>query len=345
MNLNTKSMRKNRLKHYALLTSLFLLWIGLSINFILRADLSPAVFSENIYVTQDQLANNRETIKKGLISGTFKSSNNYLGILSIRFETPSKANHDLVIFRLKESSAKNWLFQSTYNSDQFYFVNPYPFGFPIIPNSKNKQFDYELESINGLPIYSIAKNSDYPFLIAKYKIPKSILIGSRTVFFDFIYRKASYVVFNSYFLFASAIYLLPLFFYIIWELGLKNHLPKFNPNIFRLIAFLNYPFSLFIFVTIIIDSFFIQAFDDFSTLVLILLWTISLTKNRLSEKNTFVAAALFAILLPFLIYFGNEIAANKIATWIYYFLWTGLLQSGASIISETNPTKFAGKKI
>jgi len=96
-----------------------------------------------------QETSEKVSLEPGIIyQNEFTVTDNEFGSLDLKFATGrSRKNHQL-LFRLKEVGANNWYYQATYNTADFYNNAFYPFGFPIITNSENKTYLYELEIIN-----------------------------------------------------------------------------------------------------------------------------------------------------------------------------------------------------
>ena len=53
------------------------------------------------------------------IGGEFIASENYLGIVSVRFKTFLRINDDFLRFRIRQASDSAWFYQAAYKVDQF----------------------------------------------------------------------------------------------------------------------------------------------------------------------------------------------------------------------------------
>ena len=62
-----------------------------------------------------------------------------------------------------------------YKSDQFYPNVKFPFGFPVIDKSRNREFFIEIESIGGSENNSISINGEMGGFNAIYSFPRSYL--------------------------------------------------------------------------------------------------------------------------------------------------------------------------
>lgn len=81
--------------------------------------------------------------------GQFIASYDRLGVVKIRISTGGRLNTNTVVFRLRERGQKTWLVQNAYVTDRFPDGEFYPFGFPVIENSKGKTYEYELTTSDG----------------------------------------------------------------------------------------------------------------------------------------------------------------------------------------------------
>ena len=110
------------------------------------------------------------------IDANFTANIDNLGIIAIPFNTHNKSINDKVVFRLKEIGKEDWDYQATHYANQIQNNIPFPFGFPLITDSKNKSYTFEIESLLGTAsdFLSIDQAKDYFF--TKYKFSKEELI-------------------------------------------------------------------------------------------------------------------------------------------------------------------------
>lgn len=137
-----------------------------------------------------------ELMKGDIVTGQFRAVENNLGIVAIRFQTFDRINSDLVVFRMKEQGSDQWYYVNEYQSRQFGGYPLFPFGFPIIADSKGKDYHFELESLYGKPGNAIGIDTTEPVLIAKHKFAKNQLISDKKVFLLFAFQKIRDVLDN-----------------------------------------------------------------------------------------------------------------------------------------------------
>ena len=124
------------------------------------------------------------------IQGEFTATNNRLGIVEIKFNVFYETIHDTLIFRIKEKGDTDWYYQSEHNNiaqTQGFF----PFGFPVISNSKNKTYEFELESVFGNDERALSLSSQSPFFLTKYSFPLNYLKQNKKEIGSFVLAKGA----------------------------------------------------------------------------------------------------------------------------------------------------------
>lgn len=313
---------------------LLLFWFTATGLHIFYSDLSPSVLSENHRIESYKTKSNLRLLKNNYITGQIKAKDNYLGILSIRFEKTNNPVDDIIVFRIREVGAKNWYFQNSYNSEQFFVISLYPFGFPIIENSKNRIYEFQLISLYGSKNNSIKLSQNEPVIISKYKFPRRVLFSNTNILYDFISDKIIYTILNANLFFLSLIYLFPFIFYILLQASYKIHnkisktLRKIIlPPVLKYAPFLTHPSLLIIFFAILVDIFIISSTYDDAFLVLGFLWIALVVTYGMKSKNSFFVCFFLAIVFQLLLIFNQEMMAEKSANWLYLFFILALVHS------------------
>ena len=117
----------------------------------------------------------RRLLSGDKISQSFIADHDNLGTISILFNNHNRINDDWVIFRVREAGSNDWHYENKYKSDQFYPNVKFPFGFPVIDKSRNREFFIEIESIGGSENNSISINGEMGGFNAIYSFPRSYL--------------------------------------------------------------------------------------------------------------------------------------------------------------------------
>lgn len=304
--------------------------------------------SSVIYITD-------EKFKDGdIIRGEFTAHENNLGAVILKI----KNNHDesiadnyKVFFRFKESGSKSWLSENSYNGGQFKELNHFPFGLPLIGDSKNKRYIFEVttKGVNEKNFLDVDNGqkiiSQYLYARSQFKDPKILI--------SFVFFKFKYITQNLDGLLTSLIYFIPLYgyFYILKD---KNKI-RLNPILsFILLIYIieklirqpmikllnrvlvgiynlkiidsKYKlktlsmFNILLFIIIIIDIFIIRIIDNYLFLIIMTLWIISLLIYNLYTLSSYLISIFFLIVTFLLILVSFENIAEKAAIWAYIFL-------------------------
>lgn len=227
------------------LSSLILL-LGTFVSFIIIDSLHSSVFYRdqgvNAYnfttVTLPQpfdkklYQNTPELLAQKKVDFTFQSKANYLGIIAIPFNAHNKSINGKLVFRIKESNARQWYAQNTYDTSQFQTDIPFPFGFPTITDSKNKLYTFEIESLTGKSGNALSLNYRNPTFFAEYTFSKSALKHPSELF-DFagskFYEAITHLTPTRLFVLLIAI-VIPFFLYSIFPFILRLLYKIFNKN-------------------------------------------------------------------------------------------------------------------
>lgn len=137
-----------------------------------------------------QIPQNKKFFIQGKkIEETFIAQSNNLGIIEIPFNTNNKSINEKIVFRLKEVGEKKWYFQATYDARQVQNDIPFPFGFPVINNSKNKHYIFQLEPLVVISGDFLSLSDTSNFFLTKYKYSRLELIRNPNSMFEFIVTK------------------------------------------------------------------------------------------------------------------------------------------------------------
>lgn len=249
--------------------------------------------------------------------GKFKAVEQRLGILEIRFDKYNGVNYtgnDVLMFRIKEDGARDWFYQNVYSINEFEKTFLLPFGFPIAENSKDKQYDFEIESLSGNGINSVRISKTEPVFLSVYQFPKREIL-SPSLFIHFLYTKTVFSLENIDFWFSSVLYFIPFLFYILWVV-VRNRINMAG----RFLAYLS---ILFVFL----DSFLIAGSHTGIILFIMGTWIAIIFIYKLESSVTFLISLLLFIIVTFLVLFKTTLGAEKLQVYIYAFLVLGVIQS------------------
>lgn len=317
--------------------SLLFLWFGLTFLYIIHLDTAFSLLSYNLPKTVFTHLPQGKLEKGNYISGEFMAQENNLGILSLRFETffrPAYLNEDTLVFRIKEKGAKNWYYKNEYRDGLVYDVPFFPFGFPIISNSKDKTYEFKITSLQGDNSNSVAMSERWQNIAAKYKFTKHELLQNKVALLQFSVKKFINSLQTIDVLFSSLIYLLPLFFYLMFLPPLEKYLEK--PLVFigqrkkLQIVF----FDTILLGAALIDGFYLRLGNDFVYLLIPILWIAVQRHFKFNSRKTFIIAIIFLLVPPVFLQFKLGQIAENMAVWAYLFLVAGTIQAMIELKSE-----------
>lgn len=252
----------------------------------------------------------REFLKDSVITGEFVSKYNKLGIIGIRFETFNRINTDWIEFKLREAGGGEYYYTAKYKTDQFQPKAIFPIGFPIIENSKDKTYQFELRSISGTTRDSVAISSLSPNFIVRHVYTKRLLLNNLSEMAKFIHKKliniTEYPGFNKY----VTIYAIPLIALLI--IYVTN---------FRLVSFLMIILGLAAW-----DIFFAVESFDYLYFSAISIWMLACRTYKMGGESSGLITLLFFLSTVVLLKTRNFDTIEKMLVWATIFLFIAFIQ-------------------
>lgn len=294
-------------------------WVIASLMFNNKISFSVLLYKQS---SNDIKIVTSETLLKGeKITGEFKAKENYLGLIILRFNKYVKHDfnsEDVLVFRLKEKGNRKWYHINNYRSGLLENNLLFPFGFSIINNSKNKIYQFEIESLLGNETNAARVNKKDLNLLTGYQFPKNEITSSKKSALKFLVKKTFTSLINIDFLLSSLVYLLPFIIYVF--IYILSPWWKKNKN-------LRHTILIFTFFLILFDIFFIKEFYLGVLLTLIIIWIYFILKNKLNSKINFILVFILILLWSLLILLKINDFQNKINIWTYALLVIGLAQA------------------
>lgn len=303
---------KSIIKWVCIPTILLFLGIGLWVLFGSNTNFSILTYPHHI--SDFTLNQTTELLKGEKISGSFTADENNLGIIAVRFNTFNRINKDRVTFRIKKTGTKDWYYTQTYKVDQFQPNAFFTFGFPVISDSKGKQFLFEIQSTKGKHKDAVALSTTEPVFLAEYQFPKSELLQNKKEAVFFLFKRVTNVFREEAFFSSSLEFFLPLLFYLFWILQLKRY---------RIVKIALLMVFIFLLIYLIFSA------SDFSPgllLGLVGFWILIVGVYTIDSSVSFSMSMLFLVLSPFLLIMAQGKLAERIAQLAYIFLLIGGLE-------------------
>lgn len=297
-------------KIFVFLAILFLgaFWFGASLLFNNEVSFSTIVHSyENRAVNTDKL------LKGDIYKDEFTAKENYLGIVRLRFEDFPNVDYeieDVLIFRIKEKGEKEWYAENSFRTGALKNSLFYPFGFHLIDDSKDKTFEFEIESTAGKGHNSIQISDGSNILKTSHIYPRWEITGDTNKFIQFGLLKTYNSLTDTNFLLSSIFFALPLIVFLLLYLVLTK--PKLK----------NKGISVFVIFLILYEIFFLDPIYSGLFLMLGLFWIISIKINKLSYKASLYVFIMLFIIWMTLSFFDMRNYSDKLNVWAYFFFTT-----------------------
>lgn len=252
--------------------------------------------------------------KGKIIQGEVKAKFNNFGTLSLSIDTFNRTNNDIIVFQMKEKGTDRWIVFNKYFTDRFPTGYRYPFGFPVIPDSKGKTYVFEIYSVNGTRDNAIGFNYGYHTTASHYIFPVQVLKTDKSLFKGFLKEK----MLN----FASDVYTYPYFFmftipglFIIVVIKIKNYLVLRQIGIFMciylMLAYLLIPLSI----------------NSNLTIYIFLVCLLISLKIGISSRYGYAVALFFLIQVPLYLLLRMDVSASKSAVQVFYSMVTAVILS------------------
>ena len=301
---------------------LILFWLIASVLLLNRVSFSVLTYQTKNLVNS---SNNEFNLSKNkTYKWEFKAKDNNLGILIISiddYKRQKAGNEDILIFKFKEKGRIDWDYKMEYSSFLFDSQSHFPFGIPVISNSKNKIYQFELSSTRGDSNNPIKLKSPLVF-ITGYQYSKSEIMGRGLKTIEFASNKIFGLITDLELLIKSSIYLIPLILYSILFLFFK----RFPINAKHIVVpFKRKYLKIYIFIILLIiispKNLILNEF-----MIVLFSWTCFVYYFKLKSIVSFKVSLIIVIFWIAIIPFGFN-SVQKIANELVYALFIfGCLQ-------------------
>ena len=315
-----KKNKKNILNGlvFKVLTPLLLLffWVFSSLIFNSRTSFSVLEHGNSDAVLKGKI--HGKLYKNEKIEGEFTAKENNLGMVMIRFNDfvlPDYRGEDDLLFKLKEKGKKDWYYFNSYRSGLLKRQLLFPFGFPIISESKGKAYEFELQSLYGNSTNAVELSGIKPIVKTTYQFPRKEIAGSKMRIIKFLPVKIINSFTNIDFLLSSVTYLLPfaLYFFMMIFFIKKTILSR------RI-------FTTVLYIFILTDLVVLRELYTGIFTVLVFWYAISMNVNKVRARTTFILTTFLIIFWIFLVSVGNNVYSLKLNVWVYALFLIGTFQ-------------------
>ncbi len=267
-----------------------------------------------------------ELIKGDIVSGTIRSKHPRLGQILVRFNNNEHDSEDVVLFRIKEEGRSDWHYQVKIKTDQFQPGALFPFGFPVIENSRGKTYYFEIESLNGEQGRGISLDSRTPLFTARSVFTKSDLLSDPKRAIYFVFSKiVSLWYFPAIVIYVFYPFVFFLFLFYFSDHGISFSLPFWSGGV--TVSLLKQQISFFAVVVIIFYTvLFVRGVEDIVLISVGLTFLIYSHKYRHEPRISLFFASLLLFFSLLSLVFAQVVTANLLAIWAYTFVWIYLIQ-------------------
>lgn len=203
-------MIKNKLLFIGIGFFLLILSNVLTLFQILRTDISSTV------VTQ-QHSNKQLQKQQDVITGTFISQHNFLGMIVLPIQKTDIPYDEIIEFRIRKETDTNWYYSGEFETARVNNLDFYPLGFPVVTDSANQHFYFEIEKVKKSNANPITFNLKNDYFQTKYQYPTQTLLQDPVQLFTFFTAKTQYAIANEISSFTFIINFIPFFIFIFWR--------------------------------------------------------------------------------------------------------------------------------
>jgi hypothetical protein len=245
-----------------------------------------------------------------VVRGEVRAAYDNFAAVKLRVNTFNRMNTTHIIFRMKEKGSSTWHIVSTYALDRFVNGLFYPFGFPLIHDSKGKVYDFEVFSTDGTSDNAMGILSGYHAVATQYVFSKSVLLANKPLLTEFVTEKLKSTVGDIFSILYLGMFCIPA---LVW---LANRMIR-NRTLLPYVHVLLFGYLLLVYAYLPVDM-------NTNTILYIAVagFYIAYT-SRVSALAAYIVALMSLAEIPFVIAFGNTLAANKLATLIFFLMVAG----------------------
>ena len=313
-------MKKNNflnfVKYIFFPTLLALIWLLLTVLQIISNDGSPSVITQKYSKNYFSSISNEPILAGEQRIFEFIATHDNLGYVSINFDIVAKGREDYINLKIYEKELKNIIKEETTFAGAFQGLNFYPFGFPIIPDSKGNVYAVTITSKYGTIENHVAIKDAKSIFSASYQYDKSQVLTNPQYLINFAVAKAQNSLQNNYLLFTSSVFLYPLIFYMLWLVA---------ENKIKTKSLLKNPIIAILGISVITDIFFVDTGFDLVFLIITIIWAFVLFYLKRESAESYKAALALLILCPILQLLGQDVMVEKAAAWAFLALTVGVI--------------------
>ena len=303
--------------------AVFLLILGIALSQLFYEDAYPTSLLYFHDTNAIQTSHQGPLMKHVSLKGEFRAIQNNLGSLKLKVTTYNRLNNDTIVFRMREKGGSEWTIQNEYATDRMPNGQLYPLGFPVIPDSKGKTYEFQLQSKNGSEGNAIGVVYSYHAFASNYIYTKKDLLGDTALFQFFLKEKFRTIVTTPEIVFLIMMCLIPFFYWCSFWFATDKKVQ--NPIALVLCGA---TVSIYLFVPVSLYS---------NTMLFVFFVLLAIVyRERISASMVFGSALVLLLLMFILLGMQYEIQVIRSATMVYFFMILGIICSSFRYKSKIN---------
>ncbi len=255
--------------------------------------------------------------------GQFSAHDDNLGIIQIPTKYLPLSLAGQTVFKLKSLSQNDWSFQGTYENKGILIYDSYPFGLPLITDSKKRTYQFEITSTN----IDSTKNPDFSsnhLFTEKYVFPHQ-----STKQYPLILIKKISSAFSDESFWRWDCLLVPTLLFAFLLLGIFTKTIRDNlikPFVLELLPSLFKKRPVLILISAVVLFFFYLSNLNSNLFFLLFLftWSTLILCFKLKPDFSFKAAITVLLLIPVFIFLGHDKLSEEIAVFVWAFFIIGV---------------------
>lgn len=162
------------MKHINILCVMGIAVLFFALSFFFFHDVRPTMLLQTFSIPPKPQVFWDEILPKKPFVFTFIANENNLGTIEVRFRSYKRQDNYALLFQLREQGTTTALYEHIYYLFPFEQERLFPFGFPVISESRGKHYEVTISSIGNKDIPVVVSHV-HPSVTAKYYVPISQL--------------------------------------------------------------------------------------------------------------------------------------------------------------------------
>lgn len=158
------------MKRFKTLSILIVSVLFFVLSFFFFHDIRPTMLLQTFSIAPQPTVFWDEILPKKPFIFTFVADQDNMGTVEVRFRSYKRQDNYALLFQLREQGSSTMLYENIYYLFPFEQERLFPFGFPVIPQSRGKNYEITLSSIGNKDIPVIVSHVN-PSVAAKYYVP------------------------------------------------------------------------------------------------------------------------------------------------------------------------------